>query len=130
MLSYMMIKHAHMASAMLSVLIFALRGAAVLAGSKLGNHALARRLSMGLDTCLLVFGVWLVVLLGLNPVAVPWLGVKLLLLVVYIVLGVFALKRAASWRGKLLCYIAALTTAVVIFGIARAHHVMGWLKLL
>lgn len=130
MFSYLMIKHAHMACAMLSVLIFAVRGAAVLAGSSVGNHALARRLSMGVDTCLLVFGVWLMVLLRLNPIAVSWLGVKLLLLVLYIVLGIFALKRAASWRGKLLCYVAALATVIAMFGIARAHHVMGWLRLL
>lgn len=130
MFSYLMIKHAHMACALLSVLIFAIRGAAVLAGSKVGNHALARRLSMGVDTCLLVFGIWLTVLLRLNPIAVSWLGVKLLLLVLYIVLGVFALKRAASWRGKFLCYIAALATVIAMFGIARAHHVMGWLRFL
>lgn len=130
MFSYLMIKHAHLACALLSVLIFAIRGAAVLGGSKVGNHALARRLSMGVDTCLLVFGIWLMVLLRLNPIAVSWLGVKLLLLVLYIVLGVFALKRAASWRGKFLCYVAALATVIAMFGIARAHHVMGWLRFL
>lgn len=129
MFSYIAIKHAHIACVGLSVSLFALRGLAVLAGWSFGNHAWARRLSMAVDTCLLIFGVWLVVLLGLNPILVPWLGLKLLLLVVYIVLGVFALKRASSWRGKLLCYLAALAVVFWMFGMARAHDPMSWLRL-
>lgn len=130
MFSYLAIKHAHVACVGLSIAVFALRGLAVLAGWSFGNHVFAKRLSMAVDTCLLIFGVWLVVMLGLNPVLVPWLGLKLLLLVLYIVLGVFALKRASSFQGKLLCYLAALATVFWMFGMARAHHPMSWLKLL
>lgn len=128
--SYAALKYAHMACAGLSIVVFALRGLAVLAGWSVGNHAYAKQLAIAADTCLLVFGIWLVLLLGLNPVVVPWLGLKLVLLVVYIVLGLYALKKASSWRGKLWCYLGALATVIWIFGIARAHHPLGWLKLL
>ena len=128
MFGYVTIKHLHVACVVLSIGLFVLRGAAVLAGVGIANHALVRRLSMGLDTCLLVFAIWLTVLLQLNPLAVPWLGLKLLLLVAYIVLGTFALKRARSWRGKFLCYLAAIATVFWMYGIAKAHHPLGWVR--
>jgi len=59
-----------------------------------------------------------------------WLTVKVVLLIVYIVLGTYALKRARTPRGRALAYAAALATYLAIIGVARAHHVLGWLFLL
>lgn len=128
MFGYLTIKHLHLACVGFSILLFTLRGLGVLAGVGFANHRFLRVLSMGIDTLLLVFGVWLAVLLQLNPITVGWLGLKLLLLVAYIVLGTFALKRARSWRAKFLCWLAALATVGLMYGIAKAHHPLGWLR--
>jgi len=53
--------------------------------------------------------------------------VKLVLLVVYIVLGVFAIKRGRTKTVKAVCYVAALATFGMIYSIARAHHPLGFL---
>lgn len=128
MFGYLTIKHLHLACVGFSILLFTVRGIGVLGGVALANHRFVRVLSMGIDTCLLVFGVWLAVLLQLNPFTVGWLGLKLLLLLAYIVLGTFALKRARTWRAKLWCWLAALATVGIMYGIAKAHHPLGWLR--
>ena len=54
-----------------------------------------------------------------------WLTAKIVLLVVYIGLGTFALKRARTTRGRAIFYVAALTVFAFIISIARAHHPLG-----
>src|SRR3546814_14906283 len=56
-----------------------------------------------------------------------WLTVKIGLLVVYIVLGVFAIKRGRTKAVKAACYVAALATFGMVYPIARAHHPLGFL---
>ena len=77
------------------------------------------------DTLLLTAGVTLAVLLQVSQ---AWLPVKLGLLVAYIVLGVFALRRARSWAGKALSFLLALLCVAQVFWIARLHHPLGLLK--
>ena len=54
-----------------------------------------------------------------------WLTVKVLLLVVYIVLGSFALKRGRTPRVRAWCYAAALVVYLFIVSVARAHDPLG-----
>ena len=59
------------------------------------------------------------------PFVHAWLTVKVLLLLVYIVLGSLALKRARTQRARVICYIAALGVYLFIVSVARAHHPLG-----
>jgi peptidoglycan/LPS O-acetylase OafA/YrhL len=54
------------------------------------------------------------------------LTVKLLLVVFYIVLGVFALRHGRSKRVRGTCFAVALLTYLAVIGIAVAHHPLGW----
>jgi uncharacterized membrane protein SirB2 len=56
-----------------------------------------------------------------------WLTVKLLLVVAYVALGVFALRRGRTRGIRAACYAGALLLYAAIFGIARMHHPLGWL---
>lgn len=127
---YLPLKHIHIALVTASGTLFALRGAAVWAGQGWPMQALWRRLSMGIDTLLLLAGASLWTLLQLHPVASPWLGVKLLLLLVYIVLGSIALKRGRTPAVKRAAYLAALAVLLFMVTVARSHHPLGWLRLL
>jgi uncharacterized membrane protein SirB2 len=118
-------RQAHLAAVGLSLTLFAARGAAVLAGQSWPMRAIVRRTSVAIDTVLLGCGIALWKMLGLNPWRDPWLGVKIALLLVYIVLGSYALKRARTWRAKAACYGAALLCVGLMVGIARAHHPAG-----
>ena len=126
---YVQIKLAHVTLVVLSGALFALRGAGVLAGQAWPLHKPWRLASVAIDTLLLAAGVTMWTLLSLQPVRDAWLGSKLLLLLVYIVLGSFALKRASTWRGKALCYVASLAVFGHIVSTALAHHPLGLLWL-
>jgi uncharacterized membrane protein SirB2 len=60
------------------------------------------------------------------PVVHGWLTAKVLLLVVYIVLGVQALKLTNSRAKRIGTWIAALIVYAFIISIARAHHWLGF----
>lgn len=125
---YLQIKSVHVAMVIASGLLFALRGAAVLAGARWAMAAPLRYLSYTIDTTLLTAALMLLTALKLNPFAVPWLSVKLALLVVYVVLGSLALKRARSRRARAGFYVAALATFGFMYFVARAHHPLGLLQ--
>lgn len=125
---YLQIKSVHVAMVIASGLLFALRGAAVLAGARWAMAAPLRYLSYAIDTTLLTAALMLLTALKLNPFVVPWLAVKLTLLVVYVVLGSLALKRARSRRARAAYYVAALATFGFMYFVARAHHPLGLLQ--
>lgn len=124
---YPQIKHAHIGLALASGTLFALRGAGALAGMRWPRLAAVRWSSYGIDTALLAAALMLVAILPHGLYANGWLAAKLVLLVAYVVLGVYALRRARSRTGRALCYLAALASFAMIYGIARTHHPLGYL---
>lgn len=124
---YPQVKHAHISLALASGALFALRGAGVLAGMRWPRRAPVRYASYAIDTALLAAALVLLAILPGGMYANGWLAVKLALIVVYVVLGVFALRRARSRGGRVACYLAALATFAMVYGIARAHHPLGYL---
>ncbi len=63
------------------------------------------------------------------PFVHGWLTMKVVLLVVYIVLGSYALKRGQSRNARVLFWFAALAVYAFIISVARAHP-LGVLALL
>jgi uncharacterized membrane protein SirB2 len=124
---YAEIKWVHVAAIATSGALFAVRGAAVLAGARWPMWAPLRYLSYTIDTVLLTAALMLVTILHQYPFVHAWLTVKVLLVVVYVVLGTLALRRARTRTARAWCYAAALAVFVFIVGVARAHHPLGFL---
>lgn len=124
---YPQIKQAHVGFVLLSGGLFAARGLLLLAGQHWANARPVRWLSYTIDTGLLTAALMLLVVLKLNPFVVPWLAVKLVLLVLYVVLGYIALKRARGWP-RVAWYAAALACFGFMYSVARAHHPLGLLQ--
>jgi len=127
---YPQIKFAHVLCVILSGSLFALRGLMMLAGSRFTNHAALRYLSYAIDTTLLTAALMLITILHQYPFVQAWLTVKVLLLVVYIVLGVFALRRGRTRRVRAACYVIALVVFASIVGVALTHNPLGWLTMI
>ncbi|MBP6798746.1 MAG: SirB2 family protein [Luteimonas sp.] len=127
---YPQIKHAHIGLALLSGGVFALRGALLLAGLRWPDAAAVRYLSYTIDTALLTAAMMLLTILPGALYANGWLAVKIALLVVYVVLGTFALRRGRTRRARVICYVAALLAFAQVYGIARTHHPAGILHLI
>ena len=125
---YPQIKWVHVAAVSASGSLFALRGALVQAGQPgWAMVAPLRYASYTIDTVLLTAALMLLTMLPAAMFANGWLTAKLLLVVVYVLLGTFALKRGRTPRGRGICYLAALLAFATIIGIALAHHPLGWL---
>ncbi|MBL8330982.1 MAG: SirB2 family protein [Rubrivivax sp.] len=123
---YLPLKAAHVGLVLASGGLFAVRGALVLARRQWAMARAWRMLSYAIDTALLAAGLGLWAGLSLNPVTSPWLGTKLLLLVLYIVLGSLALKRARSWAVRRACYGAALGVYLFMVSVALTHQPAGF----
>ena len=123
---YLPIKSVHVAAVLASGGLFALRGGLVLAGIRWAMSAPLRYLSYTIDTVLLTAALMLATLLPGAVFANGWLAVKLTLLVVYVALGSFALKRGRSQRTRALCFVAALTVYAFMYSVARMHQPLGW----
>lgn len=127
---YPQIKHAHMGLALTSGALFALRGAALLAGMRWPKAAVVRYVSYTIDTALLTAAMMLLTILPGALYANGWLATKVVLIVVYVVLGILAFGDRRSRRARVMCYVAALLTFGQIYCIARAHHPLGLFYLL
>jgi uncharacterized membrane protein SirB2 len=124
---YAQIRAAHLLAVALSGTLFAARGLGVLAGSGWPMHPVLRFSSYAIDTVLLTAALMLVAVLPSAAFANHWLTVKLMLVVAYIVLGAFALRRARTPRNRLRCYVAALVMFALVIAVARSHSPWGWL---
>lgn len=122
---YPQIKWLHVAAVIASGSLFLLRGVAVQAQARWPMAAPVRYLSYGIDTVLLAAAVMLVVILPAALYANGWLTVKLVLLVIYIGLGTFALKRGRTPGIRLATFVGALAVYGSIIAVARAHHPLG-----
>jgi uncharacterized membrane protein SirB2 len=124
------IRSLHVSCVALSGGLFCVRGLMRLCSMPAANHRMLRYVSYGIDTTLLLAAVLLTLILHEFPFADAWLTTKLALLMLYIVLGSFALKRASTRVGQAAAFLAALTTFGWIIGVAIAHQPSGWLVLL
>ena len=122
---YPQIKLAHIGLVLASGLLFAIRGLLVMLGQRWAMAAPLRWLSYTIDTSLLTAALMLLVVLQVNPFTTAWLATKLILLVVYVVLGTLALKRAKGRGARLATYLAALAVFGFMYSVARAHHPLG-----
>ena len=126
---YPQIKWVHIAAISASGSLFALRGALVQARrSTWAMAAPVRYLSYTIDTVLLTAALMLLTILPGAMFANGWLTTKLVLVVTYVVLGTFALRRGRTPRVRVACYLAAILVFVTIIGIAISHHPLGWLQ--
>jgi len=127
---YPQIKFVHVLCVLLSGSLFAVRGAMMLAGSTLTNHALLRYAAIAIDTTLLTAALMLVSIVHQYPFVHAWLTVKVLLLVVYIELGVVALRRGRTRRVRAFSFIGAIGVFLFIASVALTHDPRGIAALL
>lgn len=128
---YAQIKWVHIIAVLCSGSLFLLRGLLVQAGKPgIAMAAPVRYLTYGIDTTLLTAALMLLTILPGALFSNGWLTLKLVLLVVYVIVATYALRRGRTQRIRTICLLAALATYVAMLGIARMHHPLGWWLLL
>lgn len=120
-MDYLTVKSAHSGMAYLSGLLFFLRFWLFYFYPKYKNNKVLKILPHIIDTLLLSFAIWLLVILSLSPVDHLWVMAKILALIVYIGLGVVAIKKQKTWA-----FFSALAVYIYIVGVAHQHHALSW----
>lgn len=122
---YLEIRAVHIGAVAISGMLMLLRGLARNAFN--ASWAMSwpvKALSYSIDTVLLTAALMLTTIIQQFPVVDGWLTMKLLLLVVYILLGYQAL-RGRSLKMRWLSLAGATLVYGSIITVARAHNVLG-----
>lgn len=125
---YSEIRIIHITAIIASGLVFLMRGIAM--GFDQG-WVMARPLryfSYTIDTILLIAALSLMTIIGQYPFVDSWLTAKVCFLVVYIVLGSFALKRGKTLNDRLWYWVAAIIVYVFIISVAVTKDPQGFLQ--
>ena len=128
-MNYLAIRTIHETAVALSVTGFFIRGLGGLVGAEPVGGRWVRALPHAIDTVLLASALTLAWMLGVTPLTAPWLMAKVCGLVVYIGLGVVALRRGLPVGVRLAAWIAALATAGWIVSVAITKNPLGVLSL-
>lgn len=129
-MDYGLVKLIHQTAVGLSIAGFCARGIASLAGAAWVRSRAAKTVPHVVDTVLLLSGVTLAWMLRLSPGAAPWLQAKLFGLVLYIVLGIAALRPGGPLALRVQLFVAALATVLWIVSVAVTKQTYGYLAAL
>ena len=122
---YLPLRHTHIACAILTLTLFVLRGGLMIADSPWQRNVVLRYLPHAVDTVLLTTALMLTTVIRQFPFSTGWLTMKVVLLVVYILLGSIALKRGRTRRTRIAAFLAALLTVAFLLTVARTHEPLG-----
>jgi uncharacterized membrane protein SirB2 len=129
-MDYATIKLLHQSAVALSAMGFAARGIGSLRGARWTQSRLAKRLPHVVDTVLLLSAVTLATMLQLNPAHAPWLMAKILGLLLYIGLGMVALRPRFGWKTRTTAWVLALVLLTWMVSVAVLKNPLGFVVLL
>lgn len=122
---YYLTKFLHQLCALASFTLFVLRGVWLLRGSPQLAQRWVRILPHVIDTVLLASAISLTLMLQQYPLTHAWLSAKLLALLVYIGLGLVALRFGKTRRVRVAAWIGALAVFIYIASVAFSRDPLG-----
>jgi uncharacterized membrane protein SirB2 len=125
-MDYALVKLVHQSAVALSISGFFVRGLGALGDAAWVKSRPAKTLPHIVDSVLLLSALTLAWMLRLHPGNAPWLLAKIIGLVVYIGLGMLALKPGRSWGVRAAAWVAALVTFGWIVSVALTKQPLGF----
>ncbi len=123
---YPVLKLTHVTTVVLTGLLFAVRGVWMLRSSPLLHAPWVRITPHVIDTLLLLSGILLSVAIAQYPFVHSWLTAKLVALLLYIGLGMMAIRHGRGRRVRATAWMAALVVYFYIVSAALAHDPLPW----
>jgi uncharacterized membrane protein SirB2 len=120
-MDYSTLKLVHQSAVALSIAGFFARGAAMFAGASWVRTRSARTLPHVVDTVLIVSAI------ALSPANAPWIAAKIGGLLVYIALGMMALRFGRTRATRAAAFVAALLTFAWIVSVAITKDPRGFI---
>ena len=124
-MDYAALKLVHQSAVALSIAGFFARGAAMFAGASWVRTRSARTLPHVVDTVLIVSAIALAWMLRLTPSNAPWIAAKIGGLVVYIALGLIALRLGRTKAIRTGAWVLAMLTFLWIVSVAITKDSRG-----
>jgi uncharacterized membrane protein SirB2 len=128
-MDYALVKLIHRSAVALSISGFFVRGLGALGDAAWVNSRAAKTLPHIVDSVLLLSALTLAWMLRLHPGNAPWILAKIVGLVVYIGLGMLALKPGRPGGLRAAAWIAALAVFGWIVSVALTKNPQGFLAL-
>lgn len=122
----LVLKTVHVACVGLSYILFFVRGMWMMRDSPLLEQRWVRVVPHVVDTTLLVSAIAMAVMIRQYPFVGGWLTAKVVALIVYIGLGVVALRGGKTRRTRIAAWIAAQTVFFYIVAVAVTRSVIPW----
>lgn len=123
-MDYLALKHFHMGCAFASGSLFLLRGFWMLRRPALLSQRWVRIAPHIIDTALLTSAITMVLWSHQYPFVEPWLGAKVVALLLYIVVGSIALKRGKTRPARALAFGLSLLIFAYIVAVALTRQVL------
>lgn len=121
-MSYTLLKLIHVSSVILSYLLFLTRGVWMIRASAQLRQRWVKIMPHVIDTVLLVSAIMLAILIQQNPLVNSWLTAKIVGLLVYIGLGMVALRFGKTRAVKISAWIMAQITFIYIVLVALTKN--------
>ncbi|TAK65841.1 MAG: regulator SirB [Betaproteobacteria bacterium] len=125
---YHLTRFVHELCALASFSLFALRGVWMLRDSPQLSRRWVKILPHGIDTLLLASAIALTLMLHQYPLTHAWLSAKLTGLLVYIGLGLIALRYGKTRSVRAAAWIGALAVFLYIASVALSHDPLGFFR--
>ncbi len=122
-MAYALLKNIHLATIVITLALFLLRGAWRLMDSPKLDQKWVRITPHVNDTLLLASAIGMLVVAQLNPLDHHWIMAKIIALLAYIVLGTIALKRGKTPLARNLALIGALGVFAYMIAVAVTKQV-------
>jgi len=123
----MWVKSIHVGCALLSISLFFIRGLWMMTDSPWRQRPTVKVLPHIVDTTLLVSAILLVVQTDQYPLEQSWLLAKISALLVYIGLGLVALRFGPSKPIRIGAWLAAMVTFLYIYSVAITRNPMPFI---
>jgi uncharacterized membrane protein SirB2 len=127
-MDYAALKLLHQSAVALSITGFAARGLGTFMHAGWVRGRAARTLPHGVDTVLLLSALAMAWMLRLTPGSAPWLGAKVAGLLLYIGLGLLALRPGRPLGLRIGAWVAALMCFGWIVSVALSKNPLGALR--
>ena len=127
-MGYSLLKQLHLTTIAVTLALFVLRGIWMMTAPARLQSRWVRILPHVNDTLLLASGIALAVRLQQYPFVQGWLTAKFFALILYIVLGTYALKRGQTQGQRIAAWIAALLVFAYMVAVALTHSPAPFLQ--
>jgi uncharacterized membrane protein SirB2 len=125
-MDYTFVKYIHVSCVALSYAGFFARGVLMIRAAPLLQARWVRVVPHVVDTALLASAIALSAMSRQYPFVEPWLTAKVVALVIYIVLGMVALRRGRTLRNRIAAWVAAQLAFLYMLVVALTESVLPW----